>query len=281
MEETRKTCSSEGKPKSKSRTPPTPPPPPVELRNWLDLPRDVTASILSRLGAVEILKSAELVCMAWRNVCKDPLTWRTVDMSNNRGFNLWASDLDKMCRRAVDRSCGNLVDINIQHKCTDDLLMYITNSSKGIKRLQLDNCFNITNEGLSEVASKLPLLEELEISNSLLSHEPALQVVGASCPRLKSFKFNHRWRYSWDWRESNDDALAIAATMHDLHHLQLRGNKLTNDGLQAILDGCPHLESLDLRECFHLKLGGELGRRCAERIKKLQLPHEPISKDES
>ncbi|CAB4306924.1 unnamed protein product [Prunus armeniaca] len=56
--------------------------------------------------------------------------------------------------------------------------------------------------------------------------------------------------------------------MHDSHHLQLRGNKLTNDGLQAILDGCPHLESLDLRGCFHLKLGGELGRRCAERIKK-------------
>lgn len=126
------------------------------------------------------------------------------------------------------------------------------------------------------MASKLTLLEELEISNSLLSHEPSLQVVGASCPRLKSFKFNDRWWYSWDWRESNDGALAIAATMHDLHHLQLRGNKLTNDGLQAILDGCPHLESLDLRECFHLKLGGELGRRCAERIKKLQLPDDPI-----
>ncbi|PQP97613.1 F-box protein SKIP19 [Prunus yedoensis var. nudiflora] len=179
-----------------------------------------------------------------------------------------------MYRHVVDRSSGNVVDIIVEDFCTDELLKYITDSSRGTKRLRLVNCLDITDEGLSEVASKLPLLEELEISNSFLSHEP-LQVVEASCPLLKSFKFNHRW-YIWDRRKSNNHALAIAGTMHDLHHLQLRGNKPTNDGLRAILDRCPHLETLVLRQCSHLKLGGELGRRCAERIKKLQLPDDPI-----
>lgn len=60
--------------------------------------------------------------------------------------------------------------------------------------------------------------------------------------------------------------------MPELRQLQLFGNKLTNDGLQAILDGCPHLESLDLRQCFNVTLTGNLGRRCAERIKHLRFP---------
>ena len=44
-----------------------------------------------------------------------------------------------------------------------------------------------------------------------------------------------------------------------------------NDGLLAILDGCPQLESLDLRKCFHVTLSGNLGKY-AERIKVLSHP---------
>ena len=47
--------------------------------------------------------------------------------------------------------------------------------------------------------------------------------------------------------EYEDEALAIAETVPGLRHLQLFGNRMTNDGLKAILDGCPQLESLDLR----------------------------------
>ena len=42
-----------------------------------------------------------------------------------------------------------------------------------------------------------------------------------------------------------------------------------NDGLLAVLDGCPQLESLDLRKCFHVTLSGNLGKY-AERIKVLR-----------
>ncbi|ONI11104.1 hypothetical protein PRUPE_4G087900 [Prunus persica] len=240
-------------------------------RKWAELPDDVTASILLRLGAIEILTSAQMVCVMWRDICRDPLTWRTIDMrvdpddQRHIGY-----DFEKMCSHAIDRSSGNLIDINVDHFGTDELLKYITD--RGIKRLRLAHCYDITNEGLSFETS------DLEISYCPFSHEP-IDVVGASCPLLKSFKFNKRW-YRWPHEESNDDALAIAGTMHDLRHLQLLGNKLTNDGLQAILDRCPHLESLDLRRCSNLKLGGKSGRRCAERIKKLRLPDDPIDNSE-
>ena len=49
---------------------------------------------------------------------------------------------------------------------------------------------------------------------------------------------------------------------------------MTNDGLQAILDGCPHLESLDLRKCFNVTLSRNLGIRCAEQIKNLRHPND-------
>lgn len=88
-----------------------------------------------------------------------------------------------------------------------------------------------------------------------------MYVVGRSCPHLKSFKWNKDWcKLSDDddeWiddnapvplkRDDDVDAFAIAGTMHGLHHLQLFGNELTDDGLRKVLDFCPHLESLDLR----------------------------------
>lgn len=158
------------------------------------------------------------------------------------------------------------------------------------------------------MAPKLPLLEDLVITSCKnISHEP-LKVIGSSCPLLKSFKLDTWFKLPEDEvyddtvfnieegedtdveveanaevnanavaevvmdREMDADALAIAGSMHGLHHLQLFRNELTNDGLSEILDHCPRLESLDLRYCYNLNLKGDLGIKCAERIKRLQLP---------
>ncbi|CAL9015948.1 unnamed protein product [Prunus brigantina] len=270
----KKTPRSKGKPKA--RTPPPPPPETeTQTRNWLDLPRDVTVSILSRLRAIDVLESAQKVCMGWRNICKDPLIWRTVDMSHG-DCDFAAYDLDKMCRHAVDRSCGNLVDINIEHNCTDDLLKYITDRCGGIRRLRLVYCYFTSERRIYEVASRLALLEELNISLCRFSLE-SLQVLGSSCPLLRSFKLNRPCTSSNFVAGDNDgEALAIAGTMHGLRHLQLDQNQLTDDGLRQILDSCPHLESLDLRHCFNLNLEGDLGKRCTEQIKQLWLPDDSI-----
>ncbi|PRQ29564.1 putative F-box domain, leucine-rich repeat domain, L domain-containing protein [Rosa chinensis] len=244
---------------------------------WTELPDDVTLSILSRVGAIDILVNAQKVCMKWRRICKDPVMWRTIDM-RNRGYEVY--DLGKMCRHAIDRSCGNLDDISIDHFGTNRLLKYITDSSSRIKRLRLALCKRISDQGVIEVAMKLPLLEDLEISLCRLSRK-SLEVVGRSCPLLKSFKLNRRTDDDYDasiaFTKKNDEALAIARTMHGLHHLQLFGNELTNEGLKEILDGCPHLESLDLRCCENLNLKGPLGIRCSEQIKKLWLPRDSIA----
>lgn len=244
-----------------------------EHRNWLELPRDVTASILSRLGAFEILESAQKVCLLWRDICKDHSLWRTIDM-RGEGFGLeMDSELVKMCMHAIDRSQGELVDLNIECFCSDDLLSYIPQRANGLRRLRLFGCYSISDEALGEAAAKLPLLEELELTHCGSLSEAVVAVVGRCCPNLKTFKLNCRVFKHASW-EIDEEAQAIAENMHELRHLQLLGNLLTNRGLLAILDGCPHLESLDLRQCFNIKLEGDLEKRCVKQIKHLQRPHD-------
>jgi hypothetical protein len=186
------------------------------------------------------------------------------------GFNLFIPIMNLLMQNSSTFvfACLMITDILFCH-----FLSWYFNSSSQLKRLRLHCDDDISDEGLSEVAAKLSLLEELAISHCSLSKE-ALKAVGRCCPLLKSLKFNNEG-YRTPHIECDEEALAIAKNMPGLRHLQLFGNKLTNDGVQAILDGCPHLESLDLRQCFNVTLTGNLGRRCAEQIKDLRRPLDP------
>ncbi|XP_010537754.1 PREDICTED: F-box protein SKIP19 [Tarenaya hassleriana] len=242
-------------------------------RNWAELPPELTATILHRLGAVEILTTAQMVCKWWRSVSKDPSMWREIDMRNSGDLQSMEHDLEIMCLHAVGRSLGGLVGINIEYFGTDSLLASIADSSTHLQRLRLVSCYEITDEGLVEAVMKLPLLEDLEVSYCSVSGD-ALRAVGRSCPLLKTLKLNCPG-YRRPRIECDDDALAIAQSMPELRHLQLFGNRLTETGLYAILDSCPHLEHLDLRQCFNLNLVGNLGKRCSEKIKDLRRPNDP------
>ncbi|KAL6198446.1 hypothetical protein ACLB2K_028235 [Fragaria x ananassa] len=150
-------------------------------------------------------------------------------------------------------------------------------------------------EGLTKVASKIPPLEDLEISYTPRSYNPFgnytahtyLEEIGRSCPLLRSFRWNKQ-EGAYCIMHDNRDAFAIAKTMHRLRNLQLFGNWLNHEGLHDILEGCLRLESLDLRRCIHLHSWdwgwrvrceggshlGDLRTRCFEQIKNLRLPED-------
>jgi F-box/leucine-rich repeat protein 2/20 len=130
-------------------------------------------------------------------------------------------------------------------------------------------CGDILCRKLSEVGFKFPMLEEFDISFSNICMN-SLENIGRSCPVLKSLKFRRTSDVPFKW---NGDAFAIAKTMPKLCHLSMIGNSLSNAGLEAILDGCPLLEFLDLQRCVHLDLSGSLGKRCRDQIKDLVLPN--------
>lgn len=105
---------------SSSAAPPQPPPPPPP---WIELPADVTANILKRLGAEEIMQSAQKVCSTWRKVCHDSSMWRVIELDNPHPGS--QGEYELMCRHAVDRSQGELIDLTLSHFGNDDLINYV------------------------------------------------------------------------------------------------------------------------------------------------------------
>ncbi|XP_048633521.1 putative F-box/LRR-repeat protein 23 [Brassica napus] len=227
----------------------------AKLINWAELPSELIYSILHRLSVPDRLGNARHVCRSWRRVCQDPLMWRKIEMRDMGEYNE-AKDYyhaaEAMCRRAVDLSQGGLLEINIEYVGTDSLLAYIADRSSNLKQLVLTECNGITDVGLLGAVMKLKLLEHLELSYFYFM-ELDLESIGLSCPLLKTLKLNNVGCYYLE-DESDDDALAIAKTMPGLHHLQLVGNRVTNTGLNAIVENCPHLKSLDLRDCGYINL---------------------------
>ncbi|XP_047942036.1 putative F-box/LRR-repeat protein 9 isoform X2 [Salvia hispanica] len=155
----------------------------------IDLPRDVTAEILQRLGAEGMLTSAQKVCTTWWKVCKDPALWRVIDFSNPRQ-GIFNDEYNVMCRRAVDRSQGQLVDLTIQYFGDDALLDYIVHRSPNLKRIKLGTCFFISGYCARRMVAKLPHLKELHLTLRPGLGACDIEVIGKSCPMLKSFSLN-------------------------------------------------------------------------------------------
>nr|XP_043636008.1 putative F-box/LRR-repeat protein 23 [Erigeron canadensis] len=216
------------------------------------------------LGVVDILDNAQKVCSAWRKICKDPALWRVIKM------HILSSHEEQMCKQAVDRSQGQLVDLSIRSSSThDELLSYIADRLGQLRRLELVS-FEV--DVLKIPLMKFPYLEELNFYScraSMMTKE-FIETAVRYCPMLKTFKVNHGLINIGDL--DDQIAIAIGKNLHQLRHLELFGSDMSNEQLEVILDGCRHLETLDLRNCVSIDLNGDLGKRCFEQIKTLKLP---------
>lgn len=131
------------------------------------------------------------------------------------------------------------------------------NRSSQLKRLEVACCHGSVNENWSKVFKKFSLLGELSLFNTVIS-ERGIDKAGRYCPLLKILKVNQKLNLYWDEDYIEDGiATTIGETLPGLTHLELIGNNMSDYGLQTILDGCPHFESLDLRGCFYINLKGE------------------------
>ncbi|KAJ9536364.1 hypothetical protein OSB04_un000456 [Centaurea solstitialis] len=247
-------------------------------RNWLELPSDVMASILSRVGLHDIIKNAEKVCTAWQKICKDPSMWRVICIDNPWKFLSYERFIN-LCKHAVDRSQGQLIDITIGHfEIFGDfeLLQYVADRSSRLRRLKIRTYYSSWCRSWTDPLKKFPLLEEFSLHSYHIPKE-VVETVGCYCPLLKTFKLSTGSILcnKDDVASCDKMAITIGENFHELEQLQLIGNKMTNIGLQAILDGCRNLKSLDLRMCPFIDLKGDLGKECSQQIKCLKLSDDP------
>uniref|UniRef100_A0A0E0EIV8 F-box domain-containing protein n=1 Tax=Oryza meridionalis TaxID=40149 RepID=A0A0E0EIV8_9ORYZ len=240
------------------------PEPPAEMRDWSELLLDALSVVFTKLGAVEVLIGAGLVCHSWLDAAKVPELWRTVDMavlyrdmgSKNLGI------LTAMGKRAVKRSNWQLEVFKGRDFITNQLLKYVRRRSPCcLKSLHL--------ESFTKLITKSPLLEDLVLNYCQSIRGDVYATVGEACPRLKRLEVRRRLGW-WD----DDDMLLTIAAMHGLRRLTLEGVRVRSRELTAIVDGCPRLELLDVSECFlrrDIVVDGALPAKCAS-IKTLKLP---------
>ncbi|XP_031116492.1 putative F-box/LRR-repeat protein 23 [Ipomoea triloba] len=233
---------------------------------WVDLPRELTVNILQRLSVEDIFQSAQ-VCTAWWRLWRDPSMWRCVDLMNVVDEPGKRRDWYKICREVLNRSEGQLISIKLGHFASNRLLFYIAQRAKQLKHLGIRSN-HVYDRGFSEVVNEFPLLEELQLERCCISKK-GIVAAGQSCPFLNSFSFIKLSFNGFLCKPSDEEAVAIAENMHGLKHLTLVGNEMTDKGVEAILDGCPRLQSLNLDHCNNVKLEGELGKRCSQQIKDL------------
>ncbi|PNX90725.1 F-box protein skip19 [Trifolium pratense] len=250
------------------------------MPNWLELPTDLTKNIFQRLDTVDIVISVRNVCRLWWNICKDPLMWRTIRMGNIQIIHMKLlftfCCLEKIFRCAINKSCGHVEDIDVELIVTNDVLEYMAYRASHLRRLRLYCCDDISDRRLYEFVKKFSLLEELDISFSFKEYQDFIEVIGQCCPLLKSLNLE---RLMFLYFKSYDEVFAIAKWLPGLRHLKLSRIVVGNVGLLAILDGCPLLESLDIRQCHRIYLSESLEKRCHEQIKDFQLPTSLVDDD--
>ncbi|KAJ1267666.1 hypothetical protein BS78_07G074900 [Paspalum vaginatum] len=255
-----------------------------------------------KLGTIEILMGAGLVCHSWLAAAKVPELRRFVDMTRHKlVFSKGVGTMCAMAKVAIHRSEGQMQSFWAQKFVTSELLDYMASRTDSLKSIRLIGCTFISPESLAMLAAKCPFLQEIECSHHKM---PAglFRYLGSVRPQLKRLRIHMQWFDSdqimrelemenrqhdddedefeepkesdeaWEARQ-NKDAFAIAESLHELHVLRMEGNSLTNIGVYAILEACPHLECLDISECYHVDVNDELKAQCA-RLKHVWLPRQ-------
>ncbi|CAO2209859.1 unnamed protein product [Urochloa humidicola] len=265
------------------REPVRPPPPTLAspARDWAALPRSIVLDVFLRLGPREVMLGAEFACKPWRSVAlEEPVLWRHVGMDPWDPFDKrWRCSSDSVERDmklvAVDRAKGQCE--GFKGYCNDEYLLDLVGRAPSLKVLHIEhNSYYYSGVELVEALEKLTLLEDLQIdfNYSIDWDENMLESVCEACPHIKKLVLMYASCFDLECNEDEfhkepiDGAIPV---MPELHTLGLYDCELSTDGLKAILDSCPLLETLHTDGYFNKrKMDKELRMKCT-RIKNLTL----------
>ncbi|KAL6843133.1 hypothetical protein ACP4OV_026846 [Aristida adscensionis] len=273
-----------------------------EARDWAALPRDILSRVFLKLGPREVMLGSEFACAAWcRAAIGEPALWRRVgmDMEDNLCLpvvmDLCPDDGRRLCRNlpnGMDPAMKRAAMDRVACQCEafggcwheDDDLLDVVARAPSLKDLEL--CIYYpqyeTIEVLIGALKKLPLLEDLKIEY-FSDEENLLRSICQASPDLKTLVLLYASHLDVECNEDDfyghEPVNGELPMMCQLRFLELSSCDLSCNGLRAILDNCPVLESLHITSYFRKrKMDKELQLKCG-RVKNLILPPHSFSDD--
>ncbi|KAA8546788.1 hypothetical protein F0562_003217 [Nyssa sinensis] len=222
------------------------------FQHWDQLIPDALGLIFRHLSLQELLTVIPGVCKSWGNVVMGPYCWQEIDIEE------WSrhcrpEKLDQMLQMLIARSCSSLRKLCVSGLSTDRSFSLIADHAKSLQTLRLPSS-EISNSIVEQVAGRLSSLTFLDVSYCRMIGAPALEAIGKHCKFLTRLRRTMHPLEMIDKLSQDDEALAIAATMPKLKHLELAYLLVSTKSVLAILANCRELELLDVRGCWNVYL---------------------------
>ncbi|CAO2209851.1 unnamed protein product [Urochloa humidicola] len=248
------------------------------VRDWASLPPDILISVFLMLSPYDTMRGPDRTCTAWRRVAvDDPDLWRRIDMGDVLPCSAGGR---AVLGAALDRAAGQCEAFS--GPCDNYLLFLLVERAPLLKVLHLTHLY-APNKVLTLVLNRLPFLEDLEISLSYVGapNENLLGSICQDCHRLKKLRLNCSESFGYDYNlcgMAMETIRGEITLMRELRSLELFHCDLTTQGLGAILDNCPLLETLRITGFMvgGSKMDEKLRQKCAG-VKNLTLPDKSVT----
>ncbi|KAK4427630.1 F-box/LRR-repeat protein 3 [Sesamum alatum] len=218
---------------------------------WLGKCRGVTdAGIMQLVSGCGNLKVINLTCcgdlsdsaiLAISDSCRDLLclkleccnllSQRSLDYLGSRCFLLEEVDLT---------DCPGINDIGLNYlsKCS------------GLVSMKLGLCTNISDKGLSSIASNCRKIRELDLYRCTEIGDDGLAALSCGCKKLQKLILSYCDKVT-------DRGMECLSYLEELSDLELRGlPNITGTGLRKLAAGCRRLAELDLKNCENIDDSG-------------------------
>ncbi|GMH13138.1 hypothetical protein Nepgr_014979 [Nepenthes gracilis] len=169
--------------------------------------------------------------------------------------------------------CMLLEELDLTECCgvIDRALNHLSRCSE-LQCLKLGLCTNISDKGLSYIASNCTKISELDLYRCPGIGDDGLSALSSSCKKLKKLNVSYCNRLT-------DRGMEHIGKLEELSDLEMRGLKgITGAGLMAVVAGCERLTQLDLKHCENIKDSGFWAVACYSKdLRQINLSYCAIS----
>ncbi|KAL3755791.1 hypothetical protein ACJRO7_002785 [Eucalyptus globulus] len=225
-------------------------------RKWEDLPSDILVEIFQKVDFPELNSQIDHVFSAWHLACRDPLFWKTLDLSALESIFITIphapyvyvhSQSDKAVTQLLKivlnlrRESIEILIFHFNLYLSDEQLTYTAERCPLVKRVVMPAWNRIKETGICKAIKKWRHLESMTMP-SIKNPPYLLEEISRNCENFSKLKIMGPFDMHF--------ALPLVTYIPRLKVLSLRCSVIMRDALVTILDNLQDLEVLNISHCI-------------------------------